>query len=38
VPHVLLHHGVAEVATDQALGIEHCVPGVHGHLVLGCGG
>lgn len=35
VPHVLLHHRVAEVATNQALGIEHCVPGVHGHLVLG---
>jgi hypothetical protein len=37
VAHVLLHDWVAEVAADQALGVKHCVPGVHGHLVLGCG-
>jgi hypothetical protein len=36
VPHVLLHHWVAEVATDQTLGIKHGVPGVHGDLILGC--
>lgn len=35
VCHVQLHHRVAEVAADQALGIKHRVARVHGHLEAG---
>mmetsp|Transcript_28898 Transcript_28898/g.63711 ORF Transcript_28898/g.63711 Transcript_28898/m.63711 type:complete len:138 (-) Transcript_28898:56-469(-) len=31
---VTLDNGVLELATNQTLGIEHCVDGVHGNLVL----
>ena len=29
---VCLDAGVLELASDQPLGVEHCVYGVHGHL------
>jgi hypothetical protein len=35
VLHIGLHGGVAELAADEALGIENCVVCVHGDLVLG---
>jgi hypothetical protein len=35
VLHVGLDLGVLELAADQALGVEDCVDGVHGDLVLG---
>lgn len=35
VLHVGLDLGVAELASDEALGVEDCVDGVHGDLVLG---
>ena len=33
--HVGLDGGVVEPSPDHTLGVEHCVVGVHGHLVLG---
>lgn len=33
--HIFLHDGVVELSADQTLGVEHCVHGVSGHLVLG---
>ena len=33
--HVRLDGGVVEAPSDHPLGIEDCVVGVHGHLVLG---
>jgi len=35
VLHVSLDDGVLEASANQSLGVEHCVVGVHGHLVLG---
>jgi hypothetical protein len=35
VLHVCLNLGIGELATDQALGVEDGVVGVHGDLVLG---
>ena len=35
VLHVGLDLGVLELAADEALGVENCVDGVHGDLVLG---
>eukprot|EP00759_Apiculatamorpha_spiralis_P028523 PhF_6_TR31118/c0_g1_i1/m.45546 len=36
VLHVALNHGIGKLATNQALGVEHGVRGVHRNLVLCC--
>ena len=36
VLHVLLHIRIVETATDQALGIKHCVLRVRSRAILGC--